>query len=520
MNARKQEIFLLLTILLFLASIIAYAAAPPTETVDTGDSGFLLDLFLGVVKAVAEKVFGFVGSIIAAQLNILLGAYKFMILWNPNPNDIKYIASQIIGLFVPVYVIALIVVGIYFIFVATDPASRARAKDTLMKLIFSMVIVTLSIEIYGVFLDVSLALSKAVLSDVYFDSGNAALGIFGTVAIASGNTIPIFFVLVLIVAGISVAIRHVMVYFMAVLFPLTIFLYFFDFTREAGSKLLRHTFMSIFTQVVQAFMLAVTIVAMNSAGGIGMSDTFSAFLCIFVALGGFTMLALAPLMMMGIMEWIGSTLAMAGSVLSFIPGGQVYGAILTAAGSIAAGMGPGGLIAGGTAYGLGSSFNSTFNQGGGPQTLTQRPKQAVLAAEKKNRQNEAHRQTHLRQKMPDQMKGIRPDLVASAGKPSALDWRSGKYGSDSAQDLGSFMDRAEKENAPAPKPASQSLKERIKNNAVNAGKGAGVTLFKGAFSPAFAIRDGAKGIRDGGRAAVDNVKQASANQSSGKGESK
>jgi hypothetical protein len=490
MNARKPKIFLLLAIILLLSLITAYAD-PPAEPTDSGNNGLILDIFIGIVKAIAEVVLGFIGSIIAAQLNVLLEAYKFMILWNPNPFDLRYITEQIIGLFVPVYVIALIVIGIYFIFVSTDPASRARAKDNLMKLIFSMVLITLSLEIYSIFLDVSLALSKAVLSGVYIEGNNVAIGAFGLVSLASGSVVPIVFLLVLVVAGASVALRHVMVYFMAVLFPLTIFLYFFDYTREAGSKLLKHTFMSIFTQVVQAFILAVTVAAMNSAGTTGLLDnTSSSFLCIFVSMGGFVMLAVAPLIMLGVMEWIGAAAAMAGSVLSFVPGMQVAGAILTAAGNVAAGMGPGGLIAGGTAYGLGSSFNSTFNQGGGggQQTLTQRPKQAVLAEEKKDRQTDMHKQMAQGKS--------RDDVMA--------DRNSQKYSKDNAQNLGSFFDRAETDNAPKPpppKPPSAPVYQTAKN--------VGLTLAKAAFSPAISIYRGAKGIGEVSKPVVDNVKQGS-----------
>jgi hypothetical protein len=287
------------------------------------------------------------------------------------------------------------------------------------------------------------------------------------ISLQTGFMLPAIFLIIVVAAGISIGIRHFLTFLMAAIFPLTIFLYFFDLTREIGSKLMRYTVAAIFTQVVQAMILTVTIFSVNSASRL--PGAFATLMSLFVAMGGFLLLVLAPLMTLGILKWVGGALGGLGAVVAFMPGKEALGGIMTAAGGMAAGMGPGGMMAGGTVYSLGKAYNVGKGSGGGPSRPIIREKMTkedVLAAEKKKRQTDAHRQN-----------------VQGKSRTSIFaDRDAQKYDKDSAQNLGSFMDRVEDENKPehSHHPQGKSLTQKAQSFS----KKAGVTMLAVAGGPA------------------------------------
>ncbi|MBN2013764.1 MAG: hypothetical protein JW778_01150 [Candidatus Altiarchaeota archaeon] len=342
MESSKTKIAAI-ALIVFLLSCIAL----PQEE-DPGSSGLILSKLLQIPEHFFLYV---VEEILKATMNAVVDLLKTMILWNPNPDDIKPMVDDFIEILIPVYVIIIIVLGIYIIFVSISPSGRAKAKSMFWKTLLSMMLVSISLEIFKILLAISDALSNRMLAGVV----TTRLPQFMmTMAMNPHNLFFLYLNLVffLLSALIVIALRYILVLTLCALFPFTLFLYFFEFTKEIGSKLLRYTLMAIYTQVVQALMLAITVISMNSlrTGSTGGENIVYAFL--FIA--GSLMIVLAPLMMMGIMKWIGGALAGAGMVVSFI--NPALGGIMVAAGGIAAGMGPGALIAGGTATGLGWAY--------------------------------------------------------------------------------------------------------------------------------------------------------------------
>jgi len=465
-----------------------------------GVADSIMNYLVKSIEYIGKLVLGWIGNMFASVLNAMIGLYKGLILWNPDPYSVAPLTESLLMLLVPVYVVAFIVIGVYLIFLSTSPSGRARAKGMLQKLIFSLVLVTLSMPIYGILLAISGVLSSRILAGVTVD-GSELLGGLVVISLSGGFAIPVMFLLIAVLAGISIGIRHFLTFLMAAIFPLTIFLYFFDLTKEMGTKLMRYTIGAIFTQVVQAIILAVTIFSVNSASKT--PGLFATLMSLFVAMGGFVLLVLAPLIMLGIMKWIGGALGGLGAVVAFTPGMAAAGGIMTAAGGVAAGMGAGGLMAGGTVYGLGKSVSANLGGGGGPSRPIIQEKMTkgdILAAEKKQRQTEAHRR---QAGFDSNVKGVRPDLVAAAGKQS--DWGAGKYSKDSAQNLGSFMDRVEGENKPEPShPQGKSLTE----TAQSVSKKAGIGMLALASGPVgWAGLAGYGGYKIGGRLAQTRTGQ-------------
>ena len=368
---RKKIIYVfILTILLSTVWVVSAQAEAVLGTIRDAIF-YLLETFL---KELAE-------SLITAIVSVLMWAIGY----TPHPQDVKPMVSGFVRLLIPMYIITIVLSGVHFIFISTSPSGRARAKTILLKLILSMVLVSLSLELYGILLTMASAITHQVFSGTVVDPSASLGAIFLGVILAGISQPPVFIVagipllVVMIAALFSVFLRTVLVLIMAAIFPITLFLYFFDMTKSVGTKLFKYTFMAIFTQPVQAVALAVMVMGVN---GMDTSTDFGVLLGLFIAAGGFIMIALAPLMMTGALGVIAGGVAAAGIVVSLGPGknSALMGGAMTAVGAVGAGMGPGGLVAGGTSYSLGKAYTGAMGprmRGPPPQQppSTSRPSQ-------------------------------------------------------------------------------------------------------------------------------------------------
>jgi tetratricopeptide (TPR) repeat protein len=362
---RLMGILLVVSLLLLASSgVFAQWEVPGPDDAVAGNEQ---DSYDGIVMDYGEFVFGWLGDICAVALNILISPFKYLILWNPDANAMRPLVEGIVNLLAPVYIVAIMLSGIYFLFASVSPAGRARAKNMIQKLILSMVLVTLSMPMYNILLNLSEAISQRILAGLEIQP-SLFLGFIGAanlaaVALVSSSTLGLGLVMPVVVylgtvtlAATVVGLRAFLVYLMAALFPITLFLYFFDYTKGFGEKLLNYTMAAIFTQVVQAMVLAIAIISVNAAGD--NPDWITAYFMMLIGEGAFLMIILSPLITLGLMSWIGGAVGAVGSVVAFmpVPGANIIGGAMTAAGGVAAGMGPGGLIAGGTVAGLGGAY--------------------------------------------------------------------------------------------------------------------------------------------------------------------
>jgi len=304
------------------------------------------------ITRIPEHFARFILDMMIHHIKGMLVWIKDMLMWNPDPDDIKPIVDDSIEILIPIYVMVITLTGIYVLFLSISPAGRARAKSMLWNLILSMVLVSLSLEIFKILLNISGVLTRRIIAGIVTTNLSQLIGL-GEMNPWMLFFLYIFIVPVLFCAVLAVALRYIIVLILCAIFPFTLFLYFFEFTKDIGSKLLRYTMAAIYTQVVQALMLAITVISINSVVVTGLSTNANIIYGLLIVAGSL-MIALAPLMMMGILKWVGGAVAGIGMILSFrYP--MIGGAMVTA-GGVAAGMGPGGLIAGGTAYGLGKAY--------------------------------------------------------------------------------------------------------------------------------------------------------------------
>ncbi|MFH0859947.1 MAG: hypothetical protein V1921_01990 [Candidatus Altiarchaeota archaeon] len=213
-------------------------------------------------------------------------------------------------LLIPLYIVAFMFTAIYFITKTTNARSRARAKAMLSKLILGIIIIGMSPLIYQVMLDIS----GGLVNFIYESSGlvnfedlkqNATAG----GALAALAAIILTYLIIIPAIAIVACIRYFMVVTFALVFPLLLFLYFFDLTRGFGRKWLRHAVGWIMVPPLQALFLVLTVASIDSIGptldgtlGFALVGPLVGF---FMTIAGLLMVGLAPLMINHLMSLVG-----------------------------------------------------------------------------------------------------------------------------------------------------------------------------------------------------------------------
>ena len=277
-------------------------------------------------------------------------ALKPMILTNPDPSDVAPLMDSYLDLMHPIFVLSIIILGFYLIFMSGSPGGRAAAKNRFWKLILTMILVSLSLEIFKILLGISEGITAKVLGGV--TDGSIEFSAIETITFV---LVQLFLYMVYIWILISIGLRYILVLICAALFPITIFLYLFEMPiigamgREMGAKMWRWTLAVIFAQVIQGVMLAITVI---SFGNISEAAGWGKLGAAFIGIAGFVLIALAPLMMLGILKWIGG--AMMGMGMAVSLGNPALGFAMTAMGGLMMGQGPASaLMAAGGAAGMG-----------------------------------------------------------------------------------------------------------------------------------------------------------------------
>jgi len=283
-------------------------------------------------------------------VRLFLWSIKKLILLNPDPASVAPLMDSYLDLMHPVFVLSIIIIGFYLIFMSGSPGGRSKAKTMFWKLLLTMILVSLSLEIFKILLAISEGLTMKVLAGVEYNSLD-----FSFIENVAFVFVMILLAPVFTLTLISIGIRYILVLVTAALFPITIFLYLFELPiigvmgKEIGAKLWRWTIGVIYAQVIQGIMLAITVVSFTSISEVSGWGNLGA---IFMGMGGFLMIAFAPLMAMQVLAWIGSAFMSAGMAVSFV--NPAMGFAMTAMGGLMMGQGPASsLMAGGGAAGMG-----------------------------------------------------------------------------------------------------------------------------------------------------------------------
>lgn len=275
-------------------------------------------------------VMGLMTPVLALEIRFLVWSilinptvYCFPVSMGGSPNchvsaGIDKMMPYFMDILIPLYIAAILFTAIYYVVKTSNPRGRARAKSMLSKLLFSMVLVTMSPIIYQTFLDVSYGLVDSIYENGYFSMTNldrleeATTGgeILGVCCMLTVVLIVALFALLMSL------VRYFFVVAYAAIFPILVFLYFFDLTRGWGRKYIRRGICWIFTPVVQMMWLVFTMVALDATGPVLSgwqavdpmvfgSNLMGVVTSLGMALVGIIMVGITPLTMNKLMALIG-----------------------------------------------------------------------------------------------------------------------------------------------------------------------------------------------------------------------
>jgi hypothetical protein len=226
-----------------------------------------------------------------------------------NP-PVESLVKAFINIAQPFYVMAIITVAFYLLFMSGSPLGRARGKASLIRLVLSMGLIVLTIPVIQLCLDISEMITGNIL-----DMGDTSPGIALMKDTISGlwdnyYTAIIFSywnsVYLLMFSGVMfflpfmlIALRYFMVLYFTALFPLTVLFYAFYFTRNMGGHIFRETFRWIFIQPLWALILVAI-----SASVVSMPLINDASARMGYGLAAFIVFAIAPLIIVKVMDWL------------------------------------------------------------------------------------------------------------------------------------------------------------------------------------------------------------------------
>ena len=256
----------------------------------------------------------FMGMVWTKISNIKYEIYNnlpYFLLNDPQPGspDINSISRYFISLLEPLYVMAILLTGIYLLFFSGTPQGRVRAKGMLLSLILGMVVISVSTYLIQLLFNTSNSLTRNLLGQGPLDIGftyRKAVDYLNYRAIDFMWTniilgMPFMLLSFLITAGIFImlAARYFFLIFLIIFFPIAIFLTLFPLTKTIGNIIIRQLIFWAFLPSAYALMLVTIGVSSQNLTGVilEISDIIS--------LTGTLIIIVSPLVIFGIMDWIG-----------------------------------------------------------------------------------------------------------------------------------------------------------------------------------------------------------------------
>ncbi len=232
-----------------------------------------------------KKGFKNVGEELVRELmGICQRHFVNLLLLNPNPmsQGVMSITKYFIAMLGPIFVLVIIGSAVYMIFFSGSPSIRSKIKAIIPGVIAAMFLVMLSPHILNVLFYLSEQLFMGVISQGPVNPMGVLLPAkeeinpidylmsnFDKITWYSGEgSAPFLYVslLILVMLLMVVIARYLVISLFVMVFPLTLFLYFFLPTRKTGKRIMEQTLIWIFLQVIEAITMisVVTIIIIFS----------------------------------------------------------------------------------------------------------------------------------------------------------------------------------------------------------------------------------------------------------------
>ena len=243
-------------------------------------------------------------------LTKITGQLRVYVTANPPMNDIKRIQAFFIGLMQPFFILGIVLSAAYLLLYSESPRGRAKAKAVLVRLIYALILVSLSPLIIWLLLTFSSTLTSTILDNTDVDYAGQMI------SVGSHYMFNIFFWLTmlqrtggvellllwetfLLIINFVIAMRYLLVILWCVMFPVTLLLFSFTPTKSIGKKFLHQTFLWTFVQVGWAIAILLICASVKGMDAVmpGYPLTKIGVTCIFLFLA-------TPRVVFGLMDWL------------------------------------------------------------------------------------------------------------------------------------------------------------------------------------------------------------------------
>jgi hypothetical protein len=290
-------------IILLILSIAALSAQAATTN------------FGGALGAEAEKLVekGWIVTSAWDLHNFLIHVYdnvEIFILANPSIDSIKTFQAVIIRYIYPLFILAIVTTAAYLLLYSDSPKGRVKAKGVLVRMVFAMLIISISPILTDLLLRFSGTLTGAVLNRVTVDSAASVtrsgawklFELFGWLTLihrTGGIDLMLLWETFLLIFNLALATRYLLVTFWCMILPLTLLLYTFTPTKKIGKKFLHQTLLWVFVQVGWAFALMVVVISAATIDSVAPNYPDGK-----VGIAALMLMIGTPMAMLGLMDWL------------------------------------------------------------------------------------------------------------------------------------------------------------------------------------------------------------------------
>lgn len=235
----------------------------------------------------------------------------YLILANPDVEDISIGMKFFINITAPFYIFGIIFTSFYLLFVSSSPEGRANAKQNLFNMFISLILVSLSPLLLNLLFYFSATATKFLLNvvdskiaiETLFRSMDWFYGkiwkseLLQTGAFGSGVLFGIYLAIYPLFYLLTVG-RYVFLVLLGMLLPLSIFMHSFYATRGLGKTLWFQLLMVTFIQILWAVALAVITIIITT-----LPQQINTIPQEHIDLACWVFFVFSPMIILGIADW-------------------------------------------------------------------------------------------------------------------------------------------------------------------------------------------------------------------------
>ena len=272
--------------------------------------------FKGVIADELAKIYAKAWIIRSTQdlydflLEAVVKNLRYLILANPPPEAIGEHQGFFIKLAQPFFVLAIVLTAAYILLYSESVKGRTKAKAVLIRLIFTMILVSMSPYISWALLTASGTLAGAILSQSGTDTAAYIISegtwhlfsIFWKLTLihrTGGVELLLLWETFLLILNFGFAMRYLLVLLWNIMLPLSLLMYSFSPTKSIGKKFLHQTFLWIFVQV--GWAIGVMVITAATLSLLSIAPDFPVAK---VGIAALLVLITTPMMILGVMDWL------------------------------------------------------------------------------------------------------------------------------------------------------------------------------------------------------------------------